>query len=205
VKRPYKAFVKWLMESPFHVLICGREKNVFEEDKQTGDLKKVGVTMNAEKDTAYEPQACIRLVPKVDPSDPTKTTYFAYVEKDRTGMLAGRTLANLTWKHFAPVVGLLGGEQSKMEDPEVVAARDAEHMEKAEQETQDKKYALSQRYLAEYSKRIAEAKKYPDLTKIGAELKAKRNSLLDSHSAVLREAYAHKSTELEEKEKEKTA
>jgi hypothetical protein len=74
-------------------------------------------------------------------------------------------------------------------------------MEKAEQETQDKKYALSQRYLAEYSKRIAEAKTYPALSKIGAELKAKRNSLLDSHSAVLREAYAHKSTELEEKEK----
>ena len=188
VKRPYKNFIKWLMESPYHVLICGRMKNVFEDDDK-GDIKKVGVTMNAERDTAYEPQVCIRLDPKVDAKDTTRTTYYAYVEKDRTGLLAGRTLANLGFSHFAPILALLGGEQVKYEDPDAVAMRDNELMEREQEEIELKKNAKSRELLAVYSNKLREATTPAELATIANELKTKRGQLEDHHREVLLGAY----------------
>ena len=69
IKKPYKQLITWMIESPFHVFILGRQKNLFEEDPQTGNISKVGVAMRAEGETAYEPHICIRLDPKQNEKD----------------------------------------------------------------------------------------------------------------------------------------
>ena len=194
IKKPYKKFVKWLMECPFHVILCGRQKNVFEG--QGDDFRKIGVMMAAEKDTQYEPQACIRLDARVDQKDTTRTTYYAYVEKDRTGILAGRTLANLTYKHFAPVLALLGGEQFHMTDDDDIAMRDGELLDKADAELQEKKAAKSAELLASSMAAINKAADLNELGKCADVLKVKRGQLLSDHYKVLREAYDTRAAKL---------
>lgn len=199
VKRPYKRFIKWLIESPFHVIICGRAKNVFEEDEK-GDTKKVGVTMNAERDTLYELQVAIQLVPKVNPKDPTQTTYMAYVEKDRSGVLAGRTLANLGYQHFEPILALLSGESAKLPDPEETALKDAELMESEDMEVREKVASKSRELLAVYSARMKDAEDTAALDVIARELKTKRASLIDEHYRALREEFDAKMATFQKKE-----
>jgi hypothetical protein len=196
IKRPYKAWLKWLIESPFHIIICGRQKNVFEDDRATGDIKKVGVTMAAERDTLYEPQVSIRLEARVDSQDTTRSTYYAFVEKDRTGLLAGRTMANLTFDHFAPVIALLGGEQIALPDADSVALKDAALIEQGELEVQDKKARRSGALLAVYSKQIPECEALDGLGRIADELKVKRGQLLDEHHRVLLELWERRAKEL---------
>ena len=190
----HKNFVKWLMEAPFHIIICGRQKNVF--DDEDGDVKKVGVTMNAERDTAYEPQICLRLECKVNKKDTTRSVFYAYAEKDRTGLLAGRTLANMTYKEVAPVVALLSGEQSTFPDPDETAMKDAELMEQQEAAIQKKKADKSVKHLTDYSKKISAAKNLEALQKIAEELKTKRGQLEDDHRDALLSAWETKARQI---------
>lgn len=196
IKKPFKDFVKWLLECPFHVIICGRQKNEFDNDSETGELQKTGVTMNAERDTAYEPQVCIRLYAKAKKDDTTQSVYHAFVEKDRTGMLAGRTLANLSYKHFEPVVALLGGEQVAMESTDDAALRDAELFAKNDVEAEEKRSAKSLEIVSHYAPLIAAARTVDDLRAIAEELKVKRGQLSDENYEALIGAYTKKSKEV---------
>ena len=139
IKKPYKELVRWLMDSPFHVFILGRQKNVFEDDDE-GKMKKVGVSMRAEGETAYEPHLCCRMESRQSKKDSSKSTYVAIYEKDRTGVLAGWTIPNPT---FATTVGkithLLNGEsQAQSENPDDVITKDAEALDKQERDKEEK-------------------------------------------------------------------
>ncbi len=61
IKRPYKELMHWLLTSPVHVLICGRQGVDYAEDDATGELKNAGYKMRAEGETAYEPDVLLRL------------------------------------------------------------------------------------------------------------------------------------------------
>jgi hypothetical protein len=99
-----------------HIIICGRQGVDYETDEETDELKAVGVKMKAEGETPYEPHILIRM----EAIKPKKTneiaTIVAYAEKDRTGVLVRPQLPNPTFETLvAPLLGLLGDKQARME------------------------------------------------------------------------------------------
>jgi hypothetical protein len=61
IKKPYKDLMAFLLSSPMHVIICGRQGVEYETDEETDELKAVGVKMKAEGETPYEPHILIRM------------------------------------------------------------------------------------------------------------------------------------------------
>jgi RecA/RadA recombinase len=140
IKKPYKDLMHALLNSPLHVLIRGRQGNEWGTDDATGETVQTGYKMKAESETAYEPHILIRMearrprdgkrVDKTAEAIPT-----AFVEKDRSGVLAGKLIE---WPSFeslaAPLIGLLDDTQAQIEAEDDTAARDADALARAEQE-----------------------------------------------------------------------
>lgn len=140
IKQPYKELMQFLINSPFHVFILGRQGNEFTEDEETGETKAVGVKMKAEGETAYEPHICFRME-SVKPQARGKIQKFAeaipvmHVEKDRTGILQGKAIE---LPHFdkvcRPLLGLLGDKQAQIQSEDEAASQDAEALAAQERE-----------------------------------------------------------------------
>ncbi|HJZ13825.1 MAG TPA: AAA family ATPase, partial [Acidobacteriota bacterium] len=97
IKKPYKDLMSYLLSSPMHVIICGRQSIEYSTDEETEELRAIGLKMKAEGETAYEPHILLRM----EAIKPKKTNEIAqivaYAEKDRTGVLAGRSFVNPTF------------------------------------------------------------------------------------------------------------
>lgn len=187
IKRPYKTLLSWLLHSPFHIFILGRQKNVFEDDDQ-GQMKKVGVAMRAEGETPYEPHICLRTEAVRDPSDSTKTRHCLYVEKDRTGVLSG-VLWDPGFHTLEPILPLLHGEQAGLEDEDERIAADAELMEEMESKKRDKE-EKSRGIFQEFQSQIAGANDLSALGAIGKEIKKKKRYMIEDHANALRQLFA---------------
>lgn len=125
IKKPYKDLLKEMLSSPMHVIICGRQGNEFDTDETSGEMKKVGVKMKAEGETAYEPHILIRMEGRK--REDGTADIVAFAEKDRSSVLFGREIINPTFATIAePVLAMLGGTQARVESEDEVAARDAE-------------------------------------------------------------------------------
>lgn len=137
IKRPYKRLMALLLDGAFHVIICGREGVAMAEDSD-GEPQVVGHRMKAEGETAYEPHLTARMVPRRDGAGGFVIS--AQWEKDRSGILTGRTT---DWPNYAtiePVVRHLSGAQrGALGTPEATADLDAEmQAERAEQEERER-------------------------------------------------------------------
>jgi|TARA_A100000172_G_scaffold77540_1_gene62071 hypothetical protein len=182
IKKPYKQLLNYLIASPFDVFILGRQGNVFEEDG--GQLRKVGVKMKAEGETPHEPHVCVRLENKQDQADTTKSTVLMYVEKDRTGILQGQTIANPNFKTIEVLLPYLGDKQAPQEDDEERKAQDAELL--AEQESAKRnKEGKSQTLLSEFRVQLSACTDIEELGAVAKELKKKRRYLTEAHRNAL--------------------
>lgn len=187
IKKPYKDLMSYLLSSPMHVLILGRQGVEYETDEETDELKAVGVKMKAEGETPYEPHILLRM----ESIKPRKTnevaTIIAYAEKDRTGILSGRSFTNPTFDSIcAPLMGLLGDKQAKMETGDESASIDAETLAKQDKEREVK----SAEHLRTLSARISLAKNAAELKTLGKEITpALKADMLPQDVAALREAY----------------
>jgi hypothetical protein len=140
IKKPYKRLMSILLDGNYHVIICGREGVVL-EDSEDGDLRVVGAKMKAEGETPHEPHILGRMQPNRDEQGGYVIRVF--FEKDRSGILTGRTFEWPTYETIAPVVAYLrGGEQGKLGTPEENAERDAEAQERAEVAAAEERRAL---------------------------------------------------------------
>lgn len=165
IKKPYKEIMSFLLSSPLHVFILGRQGNEFEEDEETGETKKVGVKMKAEGETPYEPHILIRMESEKAKDGNAYITAFA--EKDRTGILAGRTIHNPSFETLVkPLLGLLGEKQAVVEDPDATAARDAEVLGERDENREKRGAELLQKLSAQ----ITLCDNYEALKKIGDEI-----------------------------------
>lgn len=183
IKKPYKDLIAFLIGSPFDVFILGRQKNVF-EDNESGEMKKTGVSMRAEGETAYEPHICLRMeaVGKVE------TDYMCHVEKDRTGVLAGKVIKNPSFTMVEPLLPLLGEVQAPVEDEEERIAKDGELLDK--QDGKDKvKIEKSLALFRDFSPRVMAAADLSELGAVAADLKKQNRYLQEEHSNALREMY----------------
>ena len=194
IKKPYKKLIDALMSSTLHMFLCGREKNVFKTDAETGQTEHVGVAMRAEGETPYEPHICINMrveqPPRLQGKLAQRAVYVAFAEKDRTGVLAGRCFENPGYSELIrPIMPLLTGEQAHIADEDERRIADSEAREDAESEER----ATSTDTTREYRGRFMAAKSLAEVEEIGAELTkdkgAKKKLLTKSDLNVVREAY----------------
>ena len=147
IKRPYKTLIAHLLNSPMHVFICGRQGTQFEEDEQSGEIKAVGAKMKAEGETPYEPHILLHMHCVRSKNGDGIITAFA--EKDRTGVLAQRTI---NWPCYdnvvRPLLPYLGGTQAQMDTLEDAAQRDSENLDSNEQRRIKGSATLLRKYLA---------------------------------------------------------
>lgn len=198
IKKPYKELINYLLSSPMHVIFCGRQGTVFAEDPETEELKAVGLKMKAEGETPYEPHILIRM----EVIRPTKTNevaqVVAYAEKDRTGILSGRSFINPTFKSLCePILYLLGGTQAHMASADESSAYDMEAIAQAEKAREEESATL----LKQYRARIDLATTKKDLKSIGAEITPKLKSrMLPGDVSALREYYLDREKNIKEEE-----
>ncbi len=187
IKRPYKELLHWLLASPLHVLICGRQGNDFAEDEASGELKNVGFKMRAEGETAYEPDVLIRMESH-KASRKEATIPLAHVEKDRTGILAGQSIPWPTFDNIAqPLLGLLGPTQAALPTDDEVGQQDAEALGRAEREQAERSAELA----AEYTARFGQADAVAALERLGKQLTAEVKTRLTAKDLTrVRRAYA---------------
>ena len=156
IKQPYKELMQFLINSPFHVFILGRQGNEFTEDEETGETKAVGVKMKAESETAYEPHICFRME-SVKPVG-RKGSKFAeavpvmHVEKDRTGVLQGKSIEKPNFDRVCtPLLGLLGAKQAQIQSEDEAAAQDAEALANQERDRLQVSRELAERLAAKFN------------------------------------------------------
>ncbi len=135
IKKPYKELMAFLINSPYHVLILGRQGSEFAEDED-GETKAVGVKMKAEGETQYEPTVCARMESVASgKKGRSEGVVTLYGEKDRSSVIQGRHIQWPTYESVvAPMLGLLGREQASVPDDEEAAARDAEELARQRRE-----------------------------------------------------------------------
>lgn len=186
IKKPYKDLIKFLIASPFDVFILGRQKNLFENDEDSGEMKKIGVAMRAEGETAYEPHVCVRMESRMNPEKTTESIYVAYVEKDRTGVLAGRAIRNPSFATIEPLLPLLGEVQAPAEDEDERIAKDGELLDKQDDKAkakEDKSAAL----FRDFQAKVMQASDLPAFRSAMEEVKKSQRYLLEEHLGALRE------------------
>ncbi len=187
IKKPYKDLINFLIGSQFDVFILGRQKNMFEDDAN-GEMKKVGVAMRAEGETAYEPHICIRMEGRQNPNDSTDSVCLAYVEKDRTGVLSGKVIKNPSFATIQPLLPLLGEVQAPAEDEDERIAKDGELLAKDDEKAkakEDKSLGLFQ----QLQPKLMNASDLATLGSVAAEIKKANRYLLEEHAGALREIY----------------
>ena len=194
LKKPYKELISILLSSSMHVIICGRQGVEYETNEETDELRAVGLKMKAEGETAYEPHILVRM----ESIKPKKTNdiaqIVAYIEKDRTGVLAGRSFVAPSFDTLAkPLLGLLGGTQAQMPTDDFVANMDAETL--AEEERQ--RAIASAEHLRKFKARLDLATSREELKKIGGEITPQlKSEMITADVTELREAYQKRERDL---------
>lgn len=191
IKKPYKDLMKFLVGCPYDVFILGRQKNLF-ENGDDGEMQKVGVAMRAEGETAYEPHICMRMESRMDPKDSRQmqSVNVAYVEKDRTGVLAGKALASPSFKTIEPLLPLLGEEQAEAEDEDARIENDSQLHDKQDEKAAAKAQGSSELF-GPFQVRLAACVALPELSAIADEIKKAKRKLTLEHIAALGELYKH--------------
>jgi hypothetical protein len=194
IKKPYKDLLGTLLSSPMHVFILGRQGTEYATDEETDELKSVGLKMKAEGETAYEPHILLRMEAVKPRKTQALATIVAYAEKDRTGILSGRSFANPTFDTICgPLLGLLGGTQAQMKSGDETASEDAEAIERGEREFA----AGSERLLRQYTAKIDLAESMESLKMVGDELTpALKAKMLPHDLAAVRERYGRRMREV---------
>lgn len=189
VKKPYKKLISFLMGSMFDVFILGRQKNIF-DTSDDGEMKKVGVGMKAEGETAYEPHICLRMDSEYHPSDRSKSRPAMLAEKDRTGILQGKVFYWPDFSTIEPLLPYLGEVQAPPEDEEERIAVDAEAMEKLDSDRAKGKEEKSAKLYADFAARISAATDQPGLGAIVGDMKKAKRYIMENHWHALGELFA---------------
>lgn len=185
IKAPYKDLMTYLLSSPKHVFICGREGNEYEQDEETEELRAVGKKMKAEGETPYEPHILVRMEGVRDKKG--KKVPHAFVEKDRTGVLDGRMIRLPNYQNMCePLLPLLGIEQAAIPSEDDVAETDGAAFEEQER----LRAAASSKLLEELSAKITLASSPDKLKEVGKEITPElKKRMVPAHVTKLRELY----------------
>lgn len=184
IKKPYKDLVNNLLSCSKHVIFCGRQGNEFAEDEDSGELKNIGYKMKAEGETPYEPHILIRLETCRERAEAHP---IAFIEKDRTGVLAGKSIAWPTFDNIAkPLLPLLHDKQANIQSIDEASRQDAEILTEIDLQ----KEAKSNELLEWFSSRFKIANSLEAIEAISKEItKEIKSQMLTADTAQLREEY----------------
>jgi hypothetical protein len=187
IKAPWKEFMAWVVNSPFHVIICGREANIFSDDDSVGDAKG-GKKMRAEGEAAHEPDFCLRLVPeRIKPTKKGEKVIVrpaALVEKDRSGVLQGKYISLPDFDSvIKPILPLLGHTHAQIPDEAEEQRKDVEGIAQQQREKVQKSAEL----LKEFKARMDLAVDRPGLDALQPEISKAKKSMTADDVAQLRE------------------
>lgn len=185
IKAPYKELVNFLLNCPQHVIICGREGNEFENDEETGQLKKVGTKMKAEGETPYEPHILLRF--ECQRSKGGEGLIQCFAEKDRTGLLAGKVIQ---WPDYAklaePIMRLLGGVQAHIPSDDETGKEDAERLTDQDEE----RHRVSLEWLEMIAAKLTLAETDDQVEKVAKEMTPEvKKAMLAMHVSQIRDKY----------------
>ena len=145
IKKPYKELIHWLLASPVHVLICGRQGNDFAEDERSGELKNVGFKMRAQRRDSLRTDVLIRMESHKASRKETAVP-LAHVEKDRSGILAGQSIPWPAFDNIAKPLWDCSGRRSPVPTDDEVGQQDAECLARQEMECQERSAELAAEY-----------------------------------------------------------
>ncbi len=200
IKKPYKELMNWMLNSPLHVFILGRQGNEWGE--ADGELVNLGYKMKAEGETAYEPHVLIRMEaikPRPDKKNAKPDAHAtaiptAFVEKDRSGILFGKLIE---WPGFpnvaSPLMHLLGTKQAHIPNEEDTGAQDADALATADREKIAESAEMARRIIARFE--LCESA--TELKAIGKELTpAFKKEFTTTDLAKVRTAYQTRDNQL---------
>jgi hypothetical protein len=107
LKKEWAKFTDLFVNSPCHIIMCGRagfEYESFENDRGKREIQKTNVKMKAEGETGYEPSLLIQMEKH---REDNKTWRTAFIVKDRSTLIDGKTFENPTFKDFLPHINYL--------------------------------------------------------------------------------------------------
>lgn len=185
IKAPYLKLIRLLMDAPFHVIIVGRQKDLYL------DGEVVGFTMAAEKNTLYEAQISIKMEALKTPGVDLAAIISMFVEKDRTSILNGRTFTSPTFKTIEPLLRLLKDKQRQTEDPVVTAQKDAPLINKAKTEAKELK-DRSEMLFTKYNTEMQVCLDPASLQKVWTELAQDLEFIKEPRRKILRATYKSK-------------
>lgn len=141
IKKPYKRLISLLMDGKYHAFVCGRE-GVDMTNDDDGDPVVVGAKMKSESETPFEFHLLMRMVPEREENGAHKIRVF--FEKDRSGILTGKTFDWPTFQTVEPAVRILMASEASavLGTPEEVAARDAASAELKREAEEAERVAL---------------------------------------------------------------
>lgn len=195
IKRPYKELMKFLIASPFDVIICGRQKTLFEEEN--GKLSNVGVAMRAEGETQYDPDICVRFesVTSNGKRGEEEGIVTMFCEKDRYSILSGRTYANPTFKTIEGLIPFLGTATPVVDDEDERASADGELLDQAGEKARDRA-AKSESLFHDLQAKAMVASDLQALGAVTAEAKKAKRSMSEEHINALRLVFESRSKDL---------
>lgn len=198
IKKPYKELINLLLNSPMHVFFCGRQGNEFEEDEDSGELKKVGVKMKAEGETPYEPHILLRMEVVKNPKKLHEAALItAFAEKDRTGVLSGQTIEFPNFDNvIKPLLPLLGNVQASIQSEDDVSRQDSEKLNEEERN----KESESTRLKDQWKSRMVLCDSFDALKALAKELTPEaKKKMTTAHVNEIREAYLEAEKNLKSK------
>lgn len=98
---------------PYHIIMCGRAGYEYgyemNEDTHKKELRKTGIKMKVEGETAYEPDLLIQMerFQEMEGNSLKRVIRTATVIKDRSTVTDGKVFENPTYEHFAPAVEVM--------------------------------------------------------------------------------------------------
>lgn len=141
IKKPYKRLISLLMDGKYHAFVCGRE-GVDMTNDDDGDPVVVGAKMKSESETPFEFHLLMRMVPEREDNGAHRIRVF--FEKDRSGILTGKTMDWPNFQTVEPAVRILMASEASavLGTPEDVAARDAASAELKREAEEAERLAL---------------------------------------------------------------
>ena len=124
------------VNDPYHIFMCGRAgyEYDYETNEDTGkkELRKSGVKMKVEGETAYEPDMLVFMERFEEILGKDKEVYReATIVKDRSTILDGKTLKNPSYMDFEPSILTMLADGKK---PTTIAEQDASKLIQVEED-----------------------------------------------------------------------
>jgi hypothetical protein len=112
IKDKWAVFADLYLNSPMHVIICGRAgyEYDYEENEETGkkELKKTGIKMKTEGEFGFEPSLLVEMERVQNPGTTwALITHRALIIGDRFGVIDGKSCDNPTFDFFKPYLDML--------------------------------------------------------------------------------------------------